>query len=217
MAKPSPIRAIAVAAGLLMALLLPLFALRCNSAVPRKEGDDDITLKAKELGFDVGKCLAFVDDEVKYEPYPGFLRGPTGALWASSGSDADRAALLKALLERCGAEVTFAGGPAWGVRAIVKGKELAIAFGNANEQPGPAKEPDASEFPLIKFKLGSGTTWIEKEWRVADQATTPFAAPLERGGPVRRLVVTKTPYIIAYRIVGDELRVLTVHHGARRR
>ncbi|MEK7470246.1 MAG: carboxypeptidase-like regulatory domain-containing protein [Planctomycetota bacterium] len=171
MAKPSPVRAIAVAIGLLLALLLPLFALRCNSAVRRPDGDDDITLKAKELGFDVGKCIAFVDDEVKYESYPGFLRGPTGTLWAASGSDADRAALLKALLERCGAEAEFTGGPSWGVLAKVKGKKLLIPCGERGAQTGAAKEPDASEFPLIKFRLGSGTTWIEKEWRVADLAT----------------------------------------------
>jgi len=141
MAKPSPIRAVAVAAGLLMALLLPLFALRCNSPVPRRDGVDDVTLKAKELQFDPEKCAAFVRDEVKLENYPGLLRGPTGTLWAHSGSEADRTSLLKALVERCGAA------------------------------PRPAKDPGPSDYHVIKFRLGSGSTWIEHEQRVADLAT----------------------------------------------
>lgn len=32
----------------------------------------------------------------------------------------------------------------------------------------------------------------------------------------RELVITRTPYIVAYRIAGDTLRILPVLHGARR-
>jgi plasmid stabilization system protein ParE len=64
---------------------------------------------------------------------------------------------------------------------------------------------------------GADRVWVRIVQRVAEQAEMPFAAPLERGGPVRKLVVTKTPYIVTYHVVGDEMRVLTVQHGARRR
>ncbi|MGQ0673116.1 MAG: type II toxin-antitoxin system RelE/ParE family toxin [Hyphomicrobium sp.] len=32
----------------------------------------------------------------------------------------------------------------------------------------------------------------------------------------RELVITRTPYIVAYRIVGDDIEILAVIHGARR-
>jgi hypothetical protein len=182
MAKPSPIRAVAVAAGMFTALLLPLIVLRCNSTVVRRDGDDDVTLKAKELNYDIGACMAFVENEVKLEAYPGFLRGPTGTLWAASGSDADRASLLKALLERCGAEAKFTGGPCWGVQAKLKGKDYLVPCGEPGAQTGAVKDPDASEFPLIKFKLGNGTAWIEKEWRVAELATGQVVVAFDEKG-----------------------------------
>lgn len=154
----------------LAAAVLSLAVPRGCSAPRPKPGDDDVSLKAQELGFDGEKCIAFVRDGVNLENYPGFLRGPTGTLWAGAGSDADRAALLKALLERCGIEANLAGGVSWGVRAKVKGKEVAVGLGAGD--PGPAKEPAPSDFHAVKFRLGSGAAWIEKEWRTADLATS---------------------------------------------
>jgi plasmid stabilization system protein ParE len=64
---------------------------------------------------------------------------------------------------------------------------------------------------------GAARMWLRIVERVANQAETPFAAPLERGGPARILVVSQTPYVLTYLVEGDELRVLTVHHGAQRK
>jgi plasmid stabilization system protein ParE len=59
--------------------------------------------------------------------------------------------------------------------------------------------------------------WVRIVERVANQAETPFAAPLERSGPARSLVVSQTPYVVTYIVDGDELRVLTVQHAAQRK
>ena len=58
----------------------------------------DVPTKASELGHDAGRALAFVRDEVRYEPYAGVLRGARGALASRSANAADKALLLRALL-----------------------------------------------------------------------------------------------------------------------
>lgn len=57
--------------------------------------------------------------------------------------------------------------------------------------------------------------WLRIVQRVADQVSTPLAAPLERGGPLRRLVITRTPYLVFYLVEGDEFRVEGVTHAAQ--
>jgi toxin ParE1/3/4 len=56
--------------------------------------------------------------------------------------------------------------------------------------------------------------------RIQSQVETLARFP-RRGRPgrvegTRELVVLRTPYIVAYRIIGDTVRILRVLHGARR-
>jgi len=62
----------------------------------------DVAAKAAELNYDVDRAFAFVRDEVRYEPYAGVLRGSRGALLCRSANAADKALLLRALLESGG-------------------------------------------------------------------------------------------------------------------
>lgn len=57
--------------------------------------------------------------------------------------------------------------------------------------------------------------WVRIYERVALQAEIPFAAPLHRNGPARKLVVSGTPYLVLYIVEGDALKVEKVLHGAR--
>ena len=54
---------------------------------------------------------------------------------------------------------------------------------------------------------------------IVRQVETPAAAPLlGRPGRVartRELIVARTPYIVAYHVAGDEVRILAVLHAAR--
>ena len=59
--------------------------------------------------------------------------------------------------------------------------------------------------------------WVRIVERVSNQAAMPFAAPLEGNGPTRRLGVTRTPYLVLYRVVGDELRVEALFHTSQDR
>jgi len=62
---------------------------------------------------------------------------------------------------------------------------------------------------------GAKRIWLRIVERVALQTHIPFAAPLHRSGPARRLIVTGTPYIVLYVVDGDVLRVEQVVHAAR--
>lgn len=57
--------------------------------------------------------------------------------------------------------------------------------------------------------------WLRIYERVGQQADFPLAAPLYGDGPVRKLVISGTPYIVLYRVDGDVLKVEQVVHGAR--
>ncbi len=62
------------------------------------------------LGSDPQTLLAFVRDEIEFEPYEGALRGARGALLARAGNAVDRALLLRALLDAAGHETRLAEG-----------------------------------------------------------------------------------------------------------
>jgi hypothetical protein len=59
----------------------------------------EIAALGETLGGDASAALEFVRDRVALDPYQGVLRGAEGTLAARSGSAADRALLLHALLE----------------------------------------------------------------------------------------------------------------------
>jgi toxin ParE1/3/4 len=47
-------------------------------------------------------------------------------------------------------------------------------------------------------------------------AAHPYLGRPGRVTNTRELVVTSTPFIVAYRIVGDRIEILAIFHGARR-
>jgi hypothetical protein len=53
--------------------------------------------------------------------------------------------------------------------------------------------------------------------RVEAQKRMPLAAPLEREGPERCLVIGKTPYLVLYAVSESELTVTAVYHAAQNR
>jgi toxin ParE1/3/4 len=61
---------------------------------------------------------------------------------------------------------------------------------------------------------------ITVDERIRAQAETlarfPQSGRLRRIEGTRELVISRTPYIAAYRITGDTVRILRVLHGARR-
>ncbi len=59
-------------------------------------------------GDDPAAAFRFVRDRIRFEPYPGVLRGAAGTLAARAGNAFDRAVLLQDLLTRMGSTSRFA-------------------------------------------------------------------------------------------------------------
>jgi hypothetical protein len=45
----------------------------------------------------------------------------------------------------------------------------------------------------------------------------PRAAPVEREGPERCLVITRTPYLALYTVTEETLTVVAIYHAMQRR
>jgi len=70
--------------------------------------DYEPALKAKELGAGLDPSFQFVRDQIRFESYPGVLRGAKGAYIAKAANAADRALLLAGFLQDKGIECRFA-------------------------------------------------------------------------------------------------------------
>jgi len=83
----------------------------------------DVHAKAVELGFDPARIFAFVQREVRFEPYAGVLRGAKGALAGRAANATDKALLLAALLDASGHRTRLVRGalPPEKARALVHG------------------------------------------------------------------------------------------------
>ena len=71
---------------------------------------DPVGALAAALGNDPERIFRFVQDEVRYEPYAGLLRGATGTLLTRAGNSVDQAVLLASLLRQSGLPVRFVSG-----------------------------------------------------------------------------------------------------------
>jgi toxin ParE1/3/4 len=58
--------------------------------------------------------------------------------------------------------------------------------------------------------LGAIGKWVER------LALHPFSGRVGRAPRTRELVVPRTPYVVAYRVRGENVEILAVIHGAQR-
>lgn len=70
--------------------------------------DWDVDVRADALDAGVEPAFAYVRDAIRYEAYPGALRGAAGTYTARAGNAADRALLLAHVLERKKIHTRFA-------------------------------------------------------------------------------------------------------------
>ncbi len=92
-----------------------------HGAAPAAMTGGSIGDLAADLDYDVERIYRFVDDEIRYEPYDGMLRGAAGTLEAGAGNSVDKALLLAELLDESLVTYRFAQGPLddAGVRAAI--------------------------------------------------------------------------------------------------
>ena len=81
------------------------------ASAPTRPWTDPIGDLAYRLQYDVDRIFRFVADDIRYEPYPGILRGARGTLAAGAGNSVDKALLLGALLRDSQIRFRFARGP----------------------------------------------------------------------------------------------------------
>jgi len=70
----------------------------------------DPRARAELLGRDPARILAFVQKEIRFEPYPGLQRGPAGVLVSGAGNALDKSFLLEDLLRASGFEARMVQG-----------------------------------------------------------------------------------------------------------
>lgn len=112
-----------------------------DAALKRTQPSEfDPALKAKSLGGSLEATFDYVRDTIRYESYPGVLRGATGALAGRAANSADRSLLLAAMLKGGGVETRFAVGKLDADRAAAL---LDRAF--AAPAPAPAASTPAND------------------------------------------------------------------------
>lgn len=99
----------------------------------------DVWAQAARLGHDAERLIAFVREEIAFEPYEGLLRGPSGTLLARAGNALDQALLLQALLAAGGTESLLLG------RDLAEAEAPALVAAFAARGPVPADPPPQSE------------------------------------------------------------------------
>ena len=70
----------------------------------------EIDALVESLEYEPLAAFEFVRDSIKFDPYPGVMRGSTGTLGAGGGNAHDRSLLLKEILETMGFETRLAYG-----------------------------------------------------------------------------------------------------------
>ena len=81
-----------------------------QSPLPTAAIPDAITELAASLGRDPERIFRWVQEEIRYEPYSGILRGAKGTLLARAGNSADQAVLLADLLKASAVPVRYVTG-----------------------------------------------------------------------------------------------------------
>jgi hypothetical protein len=85
------------------------FARRTDALADRiSRVDWDVDVRADALASGVEPAFAYVRDAIRYEAYPGVLRGAAGTYTGRAGNAADRALLLAHVLERKKIHTRFA-------------------------------------------------------------------------------------------------------------
>jgi transglutaminase-like putative cysteine protease len=132
--------------------LTPIIA-AASAAVDALPAEDwDVAELAKTLP-DTDAAFALVRDSIRFDGYPGVLRGAGGTLSARAGNALDRASLLKALLDVHGATTRFAFGTIDGDTAAALADH--VLDEPTRPMPAPAVLPfDAAFEQAIDIRAG---------------------------------------------------------------
>ena len=135
---------------------------RSGPSTRRPAVDPLIAELAYQLEYDRDRIIAFVQDEIRYEPYAGALRGPVGTLWSAAGNAVDKAQLLTALLDASSIRTRLVVGaarlgPVSGLspdHEQTRSATLSDAFGYLINPSGttPAATPDAARHSPVEVR-----------------------------------------------------------------
>ena len=140
---------------------------------------DPVTDLAWKLDFDVDRLYRYVADEIRYEPYPGILRGAAGTLAAGAGNSVDKTLLLAALLDASQVDHRFARGP---VDAAVTTRIVAAMTTDLDGARQAALDPlrrGAEEAPSASAAPGSDAPLTPEEEQEGEALATQGAQRFE--------------------------------------
>jgi hypothetical protein len=102
----------------------------------------DVAARAELLGRDPARIIAFVQNELRFEPYPGLQRGPAGVLATGAGNALDKSSLLRELLRASGLEARLVRG------TLSKEQASALVKKSVEDLKGPAANRAKGPFGL---------------------------------------------------------------------
>ncbi|MEW6415383.1 MAG: DUF6531 domain-containing protein, partial [Pseudomonadota bacterium] len=83
----------------------------------------DIVALAKKLDYNPVRMFEWVNQNIKFEPYYGSMKGAVGTLWSKSGGATDQASLLAALLRASNIPVRYVRGTVSVIDSAPKGAD----------------------------------------------------------------------------------------------
>ena len=210
-------RGVLLAAIALVIVAVPSFA-RADQAVPglaqlghlldvvearhRATPDpSDVWSQAARLGHDAERIVAFVRDEVAYEPYPGLLRGASGALLVRAGNALDQALLLRALLAAGGVDARLM------VRDLDAGETAALHAAFAARAPVAEDPPPDVEGAAIELGVP-----VEPIAAIVRERTLREAALLEEVLEVSAREAARLERLLAGHLVPGPAALPTRHY-----
>ncbi|MDP6546969.1 MAG: transglutaminase domain-containing protein [Phycisphaerae bacterium] len=133
-----------------------------------------VAKKQAELGTGVEDLFSYVRDQIRYDSYPGVLRGARGALLSQAANSLDQAILLHEFLKKSGHKSRFAHG------TLDEAHAKALLRSMLDIETPPAK-PKAKVDPKIKAMLDSLLADAKSQYQLIIKALTDGGFEIPKG------------------------------------
>ena len=121
------------------------------------------------LDFDGEQIVRYVTEQLRFEQYPGLLRGVRGTLLSQAGNALDQSVLLASLLKDAGYDARILRGPLDNAEALNLLRQMAVP----SSKPSSSGDADGYRASLEKLARLAGVPEDRVEALVSTSITTP--------------------------------------------